>query len=84
MKKQFSSQEISKKKSLIKIFSLIFKIKNNKKIINLNKNNLNKWDSLNHIKLMICIENEFGIKFGSKKFNEVDSFKKILYFLLKN
>ena len=42
MKKQFSSQEISKKKSLIKIFSLIFKIKNNKKIINLNKNNLNK------------------------------------------
>ena len=45
------------------------------------KNNFKNWDSLNHIKLMVCIENEFNIKFGAKKFNEVDSFKKILYFL---
>ena len=81
MKRQANNKSVFIEKTLIKIFSLIFKIKDKKKIINMKKNNFKNWDSLNHIKLMVCIENEFNIKFGAKKFNEVDSFKKILYFL---
>ena len=45
--------------------------------------NIPNLDSLNHIKIMICIENEFSIKFGAKKFNEVDSYKKMLKILKK-
>ena len=62
-------------KKLKKIFSIILKVKE-KKISNIKRANIPNWDSLNHIKIMICIENEFNIKFGAKKFNEVDSYKK--------
>ena len=67
--------------NLINIFKLIFKLKEKKNFLNLKKSNYDKWDSLNHIKLMIYIENYFNIKFGVKKFNEVNSFKKIFSFL---
>ena len=69
-------------RKLKKIFSIILKVKE-KKISNIKRANIPNWDSLNHIKIMICIENEFSIKFGAKKFNEVDSYKKILKILKK-
>ena len=72
-----NKREIVEKK-LLQVFKLIFKLKDKKKILEIKKNNFTKWDSLNHIKLMIYIENDLDIKFGVKKFNEVDSFKKIL------
>jgi len=68
---------------LIKIFTTIFKIKIKNKILNLKKRNFEKWDSLNHIKLIIYIENEFKIKLGTNKFNAVDSFKKIFNVIKK-
>ena len=77
-----NKREIVEKK-LLQVFKLIFKLKDKKKILEIKKNNFTKWDSLNHIKLMIYIENDLDIKFGVKKFNEVDSFKKILNFLIK-
>ena len=60
-------------RKLKKIFSIILKVKE-KKISNIKRANIPNWDSLNHIKIMICIENEFNIKFGAKKFNEVVAF----------
>ena len=69
-------------RKLKKIFSIILKVKE-KKISNIKRANIPNWDSLNHIKIMICIENEFNIKFGAKKFNEVDSYKKIFKILKK-
>ena len=82
MKKKYKKINSIKDK-LIKIFSTIFKIKVKNKILKLKKKNFEKWDSLNHIKLIIYIENEFKIKLGINKFNAVDSFKKILYVIKK-
>lgn len=39
--------------------------------------NLEKWDSLHHIKLVLALEDEFGVKFKEKEFLELQSFKLI-------
>lgn len=38
---------------------------------------LDKWDSLRHIKLVLALEDEFGVKFEEKEFLELQSFKLI-------
>lgn len=68
---------------LLQVFKLVFRYKDRKKIINLNSKNTSKWDSLNHIKLIIYIENTFQIKFGAKQFEKSNSFKKILNYIIK-
>ena len=71
------------KKKLIKIFSLIFKIKNKEKIQKLNTKNTSKWDSLLHIKLILCIEEEFKIKIINSNIPKLDSFQKINQFIFR-
>ena len=58
-----------------KIFSLIFKKKDIKP--NFNRSSEKKWDSLNHVNIIIAIENEFKIKFNSVEIENMNSFKKI-------
>ena len=58
-----------------KIFSLIFKKKDIKP--NFNRSNEKKWDSLNHVNIIIAIENEFKIKFNSTELESMNSLKKI-------
>lgn len=62
---------------LIKIFSLFFKIKNKARIRKLSINNEKKWDSLLHIKLVLCIEEEFRTKLSNYNIEKLNSFKKI-------
>jgi acyl carrier protein len=38
---------------------------------------LEKWDSLNHIKLVMALEDEFGVKFKEGEIVELQSFKLI-------
>lgn len=68
---------------LLRLFKLIFKLKKKKEILNFNSKNNNKWDSLNHIKLMIYIEKNFNIRFGAEQYKNANSFKKILKYIIK-
>lgn len=63
------------KDKIKKIFSLIFKKKDIKP--NFNRSSEKKWDSLNHVNIIIAIENEFKIKFNSVEIEKMDSLKKI-------
>ena len=49
-------------KKLNDLFYTIFKIPKNKEKKNLSNENVEKWDSLNHISLILAIESKFGIK----------------------
>jgi len=56
---------------ILKILSSILKtdIKKLKKHIK-NGKNINNWDSLNHIKIIMAIEEEFNIKFKNKEISK--------------
>jgi acyl carrier protein len=60
---------------LKKIFSSILKKKDLK--LTLSRANEKKWDSLNHVNIIIAIENEFRIKFNSNEIENMSSLKKI-------
>ena len=68
---------------LIKIFSLVFKIKNKERIRKLSMLNEKKWDSLLHIKLILCIEDEFQIKLNNPNIDKLNSFQKIVNHISK-
>ena len=68
---------------LIKIFSLVFKIKNKERIRKLSMLNEKKWDSLLHIKLILCIEDEFQIKLNNSNIDKLNSFQKIVNHISK-
>jgi acyl carrier protein len=72
------------REKLKKIFIKIFKIK--KKNYNFEKiksNNLNKWDSIGHINLVLEIEKEFKIKLTFDEIINSSSFEKIIEILEK-
>ena len=69
-------------KKLENIFKEIFKIK--KKInLNINIENEKNWDSINHMKLMIALEEEFKIKIPTIEQQNLISFKIITNFIKK-
>ena len=60
---------------LNKIFVIIFKIKNKIKIKKSNVKNTKNWDSINHIRLITLLEEEFDLKVKSA--SDLTSFEKI-------
>ena len=49
-----------------------------------NSKNINNWDSLNHIKIIMAIEEEFNIKFSNKEIlKTIDDKKKLTSVVLK-
>ncbi len=69
------------KKNLDDLFFLILKIPKSKNKKNLNYKNLKKWDSINHINLMLSIESKFKIKITPEQNFNLNSYEKILFFL---
>lgn len=67
---------ISKNK-LVKIFKKNLKIKGNFDE-NLKIYSSSKWDSLANFNILLQIEKDFKIKFNTKEFSELNSFKAIL------
>lgn len=65
------------------IFFDTFRLGKDTDLDNLSSFILPKWDSLNHIKLIITIEKKFNIKFEAKIISELNSYKKILEHLKK-
>ena len=60
---------------LKKIFSQILKKKDLK--LTVSRANEKKWDSLNHVNMIIAMENEFKIKFNANEIENMNSLKKI-------
>lgn len=72
------------KKNLILIFKKKFHLKiSDQKIIELTYSNFKKWDSLEHINLLMMVEKKFKIKFKFHEITELNSFSKIEKFLSK-
>ena len=71
------------KNHLNSIFLTIFRLGKDVDLDNISSSNLPKWDSLNHIKLIVSIEKKFNIKFESNIISELNSYLKILDYLKK-
>ena len=69
------------KKNLDDLFYLILKVPKSKNKSNLNYKNIKKWDSLNHINLILSIESKFKIKITPEQNFKLNSYKKILLLL---
>ena len=60
-----------------KIEKVFLKIIKTKITLNSNNRNVKKWDSLNHIKIILGIEKEFNIKFALSEFDEINNIKNL-------
>lgn len=60
------------------IISKTLNIKVNDLNLNSGKNNILKWDSLNQVKIILAIEENYKIKFGTDNFEDLNNIKKIV------
>jgi len=74
-------KEIEKK--INKAFALVFKMKNFKNNKKLNIKNVKKWDSINHVELILVLESLFKIKIDPEISFTLDSYQSILNYLNK-
>ncbi len=65
------------------IFQNIFKVPKKKIDMKTNFKNLRKWDSLNHVKLIMAIESKFKISIDPDQSIDMLSYKSILNYLVK-
>ncbi len=72
------------KNKLDHIFYVVLKIPKSKNKKNLNFKNVKKWDSLNHINLILALESKFKIKITPEQNFKLNSYNKIFIFLKKN
>ena len=68
---------------LKKIFHIVLKIKNSEIDNKLTPDKTKNWDSLNHMNLIIAIEQTFQIKFNSNEIAQLFSYKDILRIIKK-
>jgi len=66
-----------------KILSKTLKVKISKITDNFSMNSYPKWDSLNHLKLVIALEGKIGISFKEKDVTQIISYKLIKLHLKK-
>ena len=66
---------------LFKIFTKVFGLMDNSINMGTSQENLENWDSLNHILLIVEIEKKFDIKFKVGEISELNSVKKIFEIL---
>jgi len=71
------------KDELNNIFGIVLKVPPKKSKINLNYKNVKKWDSLNHVKLILVLESKFKIKISEIDSLKLISYKNILNYLNK-
>ena len=71
------------KKSINNLFKIVFHLSNDKINEKLTSKNLEKWDSLNHVNLILAIESMFKIRIDPTESMYLTSYKKI-YEYLKN
>tara|TARA_B100001758_G_C18327730_1_gene566968 strand:+ start:486 stop:725 length:240 start_codon:yes stop_codon:yes gene_type:complete len=69
---------------LDKLFHIILKVPKSKSRNSIEFNKIKKWDSLNHVKLILSIESKFNIKIDPETSTELMSYNKISNFIKKN
>ena len=69
--------------NLKEIFNIIFKTPIKKINRNSNNKNIKKWDSLNHVKLIMTLESKFKISIKPEEAIKLMGFKNIEKFLIK-
>ena len=74
--------EIEKK--LKKIMSIVFTIDESKIDTNTSNQNVEAWDSLKHLSLILAIEDEFNIRFTNKETTLINDFKTIVDIIQNN
>tara|TARA_B110000116_G_C16203477_1_gene301920 strand:+ start:135 stop:386 length:252 start_codon:yes stop_codon:yes gene_type:complete len=72
------------KKLINNLFRIVFRLPNDKINERLTNKNLEKWDSLNHVNLILAIESMFKISIDPKKAMYLTSYKKIYEYLKNN
>lgn len=71
-----NSDEIKIK--VIDVISNVFNIEKSKINQKMDSNNMDGWDSLKHMNLIIALEEEFNINFQDFEIIQINSFKKII------
>lgn len=72
-----------KSDELIRLVSKVFKTKEKYISLNSNHRNVKKWDSLNHLKLLIAIESKYKIKINAETSFKLMSIKEIINYIDK-
>lgn len=68
---------------LIKIFCSVLEIKESNSYFNMTMDDLEKWDSLNHMKIIAALEEEFSIRFDDDLLEKLTSLEIIKEELIK-
>ena len=71
------------KKRFFLILKKILKLKTKINPKKLNQKNIKEWDSLNHITLLMALQEELKIEFNISEQPKLTSYKNILKFVLK-
>ena len=62
----------------------IFKLKDRKKLLKINRKNFDKWDSLTHLQIIFLLEKNIKKKISIEKLNKISSVKEIIKILDEN
>ena len=62
----------------------IFKLKDKKKLLKINRKNFDKWDSLTHLQILYLLEKNVKKKISIEKLNKISSVKEIIKILDEN
>ena len=65
------------KERIKRIMSIVFKIPKNEIYEDSSPDNIENWDSLSHMKLVLALEEEFNVKFRDEEIIEIQNFKLI-------
>ena len=76
MRSKLNSDEIKIK--VIDVISNVFNIEKSKINQKMDSDNMDGWDSLKHMNLIIALEEEFNINFQDFEIIQINSFKKII------
>ena len=69
---------------VIKELHKIFKLKDKKKLLKINRKNFDKWDSLTHLQILFLLEKNVKKKISIEKLNKISSVKEIIKILDEN
>ena len=68
---------------LVEKFKIIFKLKKNVSKKNLTQKKIKSWDSLNHVILLLSIQETFKVKFKISEYEQLNSFDNIINLIKK-
>ena len=69
---------------VIKELHKIFKLKDKNKLLNINRKNFDKWDSLTHLQILFLLEKNTKKKIPIEKLDKISSVKEIIKILDEN